>query len=399
MKNVITRNIEWIYAKCASRFYRRDRNLWVFGEWLGKRCCDNSLYFANYVAVNYPEIKCVWIAFEKTDLSLLHPRVKRVVMDTPESKEVLKHAAVAVMNMNMVDFSANMDLYSSSAITVNLWHGVPWKKIGKDALDRSNPIKWIYAYYLLRLQRAKLYVALSDQFAEILHKTYYPTMKNIIKTGYPRNTIFYDNELLKKARDKISCLLREKSGLEVDEQTKIIVYMPTFRDKGVDVFSFGQMSQDERLERILSENNAIIVEKAHFVNAQKDNAKESIRAARVVNASDFCAQELMAASDLLITDYSSCFFDYLLLNRPIIHYLYDYDYYVNKDRGVYYKKEDVICGDAPETLDELFDAIETNLKEPSKNEVLRKQRRAQHITYETSESCKIIFDEINKRLR
>lgn len=399
MKNIVLRNIEWIYAKCASRFYRKNKKLWVFGEWLGKRCCGNSLYFANYVAMNHPEIECVWISFKNIDLSLLHPRVKRVVIDSPEAKDILKHAAVAVMNMNMVDFSQHMDMYCSSAITVNLWHGVPWKKIGKDALDASNPIKWLYAYYLLRMQRAKLYLALSDEFAEILHKTYYPNMKNIIKSGYPRNAFFYDRSLVKNARDKVCCILRDKSNLLIDEQTKIIAYMPTFRDSGVDVFSFGQIGQDERLEKLLIDNNAIIVEKAHFVNAQKGSSENVVNNSRVINAGDVSGQELMAASDLLITDYSSCFFDYLLLDRPIIHFLYDYNYYVNKDRGVYYKKEEVVCGDAPETLDELFEAIEANLKCPDKNEEIRKQRRTRYITYETSDSCKVIFDEIKGRLK
>ena len=51
----------------------------------------------------------------------------------------------------------------------------------------------------------------------------------------------------------------------------------------------------------------------------------------------------MAASDILVTDYSSCFFDFLILDRPIIHFLYDYDYYKEKDRGLYYEKEGVIC--------------------------------------------------------
>ena len=58
----------------------------------------------------------------------------------------------------------------------------------------------------------------------------------------------------------------------------------------------------------------------------------------------------LAAADMLITDYSSCFFDYLITNRPIIHYLYDYDYYVKEDRGVYYDVMDVVAGDTPKTF-------------------------------------------------
>jgi CDP-glycerol glycerophosphotransferase (TagB/SpsB family) len=53
---------------------------------------------------------------------------------------------------------------------------------------------------------------------------------------------------------------------------------------------------------------------------------------------------LLLITDILITDYSSCYFDFTLLNRPIIHFVYDYDEYKNQDRGLYYDLEDVKGG-------------------------------------------------------
>lgn len=106
----------------------------------------------------------------------------------------------------------------------------------------------------------------------------------------------------------------------------------------------------------------------------------------------------MAASDMLVTDYSSCFFDYLLLDRPIIHYLYDYDFYKDKDRGLYYGKEEVVCGPAPETVPELVAAIREGIENPGLHRALRQARMRRFMTYEGPDSCERILQEILKRL-
>ena len=103
---------------------------------------------------------------------------------------------------------------------------------------------------------------------------------------------------------------------------------------------------------------------------------------------------MLAAADVLITDYSSCFFDYLILDRPIIHYLYDYEYYVNSDRGVYYDLMDVVAGDTPKTIQELLTSIAENLKNPKLNHDLRNKRKGEFITYESEANSKIIYERI-----
>ena len=93
---------------------------------------------------------------------------------------------------------------------------------------------------------------------------------------------------------------------------------------------------------------------------------------------------------MLITDYSSCFFDYLILDRPIIHYLYDYNYYANDDRGLYFDKSEVICGQVIESPDDLYDAIVENINNPLLYQELRRERLNTFMEYESPDSCEII---------
>ena len=398
MENKLIKNLLRVCVKVKSGFLKRDPNLWVFGEWMGNRICDNSLYFVNYIAQNHPEIKPVWISKKNVDTILLDPSVHRVEMDTTESQEVLKRAGVAIMNQGRVDFSVGADFNCDGAITVNLWHGVPWKLIGADMARNQKNIQKIKTVYAHWIQKPTLTVALSEDFAQIIGRAFFVKDGNVIRTGYPRNSIFYNSETMEKCRTKAMNLLYAQ-GLAVTDNTKIITYMPTFRDNTQDVFSFKKLDNDPKLCAILQKHNAVIVQRAHFVSSQRNAETVKTDNSRITALDEISSQELLAATDLLITDYSSCFFDYLVLDRPIIHYLYDYEYYANEDRGLYYKKEDVVCGDVAVNEDELLRFLDENLNAPEKNATLRKERKEKYMTYESKDGCRIIYEEILKRLK
>lgn len=269
MANIITRNLKWLTTKAKSHCYRRDPNLWVFGEWFGNRCCDNSLYLANYLAENQPQLQLVWIARKEADTSLLDPSVHRVEMDSREAMDVLHHAGVAVMNQGMNDFTSEIDYHCDGAVTVNLWHGVPWKQIGIDVLQAGSAARRLYGYYLMYLQRADLYLATSDNFGKIMREKYFARKNGVLLAGYPRNAMFYDPNKITACRNKALVQLREK--LSLSDDVKIVTYMPTFRDNTQEVFSFNQLEQDRRLNEILEKHNAVIVQRAHFVSSQRSS--------------------------------------------------------------------------------------------------------------------------------
>ena len=391
---IIIENCQFLITKVWYSFYKRNKDVWAFGEWGGNRCCDNCMYFANYLAESHPEIGLFWITKPSTDLSRLDRRVKVVVMDSKEAAMVLKRAGAVFFAHTLNDITYRHSLYYSGALIVNFWHGVPWKKIGLDMpLSR---LERIYVRYRMKTLEAHLYLSTSKLFTKVFGTAFECKTDEIITAGYPRNSIFYSKEKINNAREHLFAYLVSK-GNNFDKSTKVILYMPTFRDKCQDVFSFDSIMDDERLKSLLENHNAIIIQKAHFVTSQRSQQAE-IGVGRFFQATDFPSQELLAVADILVTDYSSCFFDYLILDRPVLHYLYDYEYYADKDRGLYYPKEDAVCGDVAQNEDQLIDNIAAYLINPKKDHELRVRQLGRFLEYETPHACQEIYAYISKKL-
>ena len=374
--------------------YKRDKDLWVFGEWLGEKCCDNCLYFANYISETYPNIKLVWLSKEGTDLTLLNNRIETVIIDSSVAKTYLRRAGVVLMVHGMSDLTFSDKVYYSGALAVNLWHGIPWKKIHLDT--NYNFFVKLHKLLQTKLCDGNVFLSTSDCFNNIINSAFYCSNRNIINSGYPRNSIFYDNKRIEMCRIKILEYM-SSHGVNTKTDVRIITYMPTFRDRTDKVFSFQELINDLAFQRILDDNNILLIEKNHFVTSHRSNfgTNFSSHYAKIDNIS---SQELLAATDILVTDYSSCFFDYLLMDKPIIHYLYDYSYYSNNDRGLYYTKDEAACGDVVYDKEELIQSILDNLNNPEKDNKLREKQIKKFLQYENIKSSCTIFNNINSRV-
>lgn len=369
----------------------RDKNTWVFGEWFGDRCCDNSFYLANYISENHPEIKTYWVAKKTADVQSLSNKITVLEMDSEDSENVLKTAGAAFMNQGLRDFSSDGRYFFEGGITVNLWHGIPWKKINFDAAKNKSLAADVHHRILSQIDSAQYFLTPSDEMGIRIQSAFLAGRNRQLLAGYPRNSIFYNENKTLLAKNNILDKVFKKSGLN---PKTIIAYMPTFRDNVENVFSFTTLGENARLNSLLQEHDAIIIEKVHFVSSKRGNSVNG--SDRILNMNDVIAAELLAAADILITDYSSCFFDYLLLNRPIIHYIYDYDYYISDDRGVYYTKEEAACGKTPENENELLTAITEYLENPSLDMDLRSRQRSKFWQYDRGNACEDIYNAVRK---
>ena len=372
----------------------RDPLLWLFGEWFGERCNDNCLNMANYVSEYHPEINVFWAAKRQCDCKGLNPKIHIVYFGTRNALNTYRKAGVVFMNQGFGDFSISGFNYFGNALTINLWHGVMWKRIGHDGSRRNNFLYRIYTKMNDFAFGADKYVATSEEYAKVCESAFGAKKAQIIRVGYPRNALFYDEDSIVNARKSILLQLKEETGMPFDDNVKIITYMPTFRDKKDDTFSFESFSEYSELSDVLIKLNAIILQKAHFINQKRNQKNDTEYNDRVFEFNNVDAQILLAATDLLVTDYSSCFFDFLLLDRPIIHFIYDYNYYAVKDRGLYYKYQDVCCGDVVFDKESLIKSIQMNLDLPNKDKSLRTSRLKKYMNYESPRSCEIIFDYI-----
>ena len=396
----ISKRMKQFSVSIESSKAKRQPNLWVFGEWFGTRANDNPCFLANYIVSHYSNIKVYWISNEDGNTKLLDNNIVIVKKDTDSCRKILLKAGASFVNEANSDFDKNDYNYVNGAVTVNLWHGIPWKHIFNDEIKANRFMTLLHRRIFCMFNNAKYWLAPSNDLTSILVHSNFVNPNSIIKSGYPRNSLFYDKEKVKELSVKV------KKSLGINSFSKIVAYMPTFRDKGDEVFNFESLASDPEFSKWLSDNDVYIVQKAHFVNQSKHNLSGvAIDEAnkRIINDNSIAAFELMAAADILVTDYSSCFFDYLILDRPIIHFIYDYDKYANEDRGLYYSADEVCCGDAVKTVEDLKHSLAANLENPDKDKGLRRKRRNRFINYENDHSCEDIYqfvkDKVEKKFK
>ena len=155
------------------------------------------------------------------------------------------------------------------------------------------------------------------------------------------------------------------------------------------------MLSDTEISR-LELSSVKFITKRHNVDLDRDiEEKQQLKIS--FDVSEFTVQEILSAADVLITDYSGVFFDFLLLDRPIIHLLLDYTDYADHDRGLYFSVEKIKCGATVWSEGELFDACDEAIHQDLNSEIRRKQRRVildQELTGASERLARLIFQKI-----
>lgn len=176
---------------------------------------------------------------------------------------------------------------------------------------------------------------------------------DIIEQGYPRNDPFFWPDAKERA-----ALTRSRLGIKNDNRT-VVLYAPTFRDDERKGINWKQrIALDiEKLEAELSDDFVVVV-RFHQLVRQSITTANLQRDDFLVDASTYPdIQELLLASDVLITDYSSAMFDFAALQRPILFYAYDLAKYRGNLRGFYLDFENVAPGPILETTNEITDSL------------------------------------------
>lgn len=214
---------------------------------------------------------------------------------------------------------------------INLWHWEPIKKIilsDKNYFSKNSFYKK-YIYKKLYFNKIRFWITWNKNSKIVLNEAFDNSFKI---TWLPRNNIFFDKKWLYE-------VYNVKELLNLKTYKKIILYTPTWRDNRDSFSPFSDIFL-ENFNNYLNENNYIFLVKWHLWTKNVDISKKS----NIKNISkiDFDIQELLKYTDILITDYSSIYIDFLLTKKPIIFYAFDIDKYLSEDREMYYKYKDVI---------------------------------------------------------
>lgn len=351
-----------------SGFFRRDPRKAVFGAWMGKKFADNPKYLLQHLAAHAPGLKLIWIA-EESVRACIPPDlgIRFVRRGTIEAWRAMLTAGSCFVTHAYTDL-ASYNLMRG-ARRVHLGHGLAIKHMGsKDKPLRSRLLtklrtiwRQFYAY--------DHYAASSPAHREKLlieNATNNIRPNQIIECGQPRIDFLITHANTGRQAELRTRILA-RAGIR--QAGRIIAYLPTFRRPGMPTFSFGAVdpAQNRQLHDILIRQDAVLLEKCHFADGANQKADQSAAPKRVFNLghlTDIDTQELLLISDLLITDYSGCYVDFLVLKRPILHFAYDREYYEKSDRGLYFKLEEIAGGPIVGTFDKLCEkiteALETN---------------------------------------
>lgn len=297
------------------------QNKIIVTSFFGKGYGDNGKYIVDELLKNKKGVKIFWGA-RKQYKNSIPSKVHYVKYFSPK---YFYHLATAKIWMNNSRFVLGT-MKRKNQFYIQLWHGdIAFKKIEADAKD-ALPKDYIKGAKN-DSKMADLMISGSDFFTDLCRKSFWYNGQ-ILECGCPRNDIFFN----KKSCDDFYSKIRNYYILS--KNTKILLYAPTFRkDYTTKYYDIAYISALKTLQKKFGGNWKILV-RLHPNIAEKA-ANMKIWNSNIIDATKYPdAQELLIASDIVITDYSSVAFDFALLRRPVFLFAPDYNLY-NKDRGFY----------------------------------------------------------------
>lgn len=380
---------DWVWEK--------DDDLVVFTGLEGRWYTDNSRYlFEDFVRKRSDKLRIVWVTRNDKLIEEMNSKPEY------QGRFVHQYSAEGVITLlrarTVINCFWTYDLpllFSRRTTTVQLWHGIPIKAIGlqeKRFVGRSRKLLyklWMesqYTYWVASSEADKRTTMLCTELPE----------DRVIVAGYPRNdTLVRQRDRPDgKALEKLPCLSKTT-----------ILYAPTWRTKAVvKIFPFENLDLSQ-LDALLEEFDAHLLLRGHYVddvrmrNGSIDYDGLSSERVHLANRDLFDdVQELLPHVDVLISDYSGIWVDYLLLERPIIFIPYDLEDYT-KETGLMYDYDEITPGPKVKGFQEFMDALRAYLSEPSKDADERARVKKMFHEHDDGKACERLFEFVSKKTR
>lgn len=337
-----------LFTACLEHFgqIRPDSHIWLFSSTDNSHYNYNSRYLFEYVKENLPEITPLFVINDPELRNSLSSKYGKQYFIETESIQGIRQALSAGVWFTSAGLPAYGTGLHKKRLIINLWHGVPLKKI---ALLDPNLKKAARIYFKKIFSENYTYIlTTSHELIPLMARSFAVSEDKIKVWGQPRNDgLFQKND----CREILGQLFPD-----LPEYTKTVLYAPTFRDYGqVQLFPFKDFDQ-KQLEAFLDEKNMLLFIRTHV--AEQGSAApylgKRIRFLGNEQAEDVTG--ILNIFDCLITDYSSIYIDYLLTDKPMIFLPYDRQQYLD-GRGMNFDYDDVTPGPKPETFNDFLDAL------------------------------------------
>lgn len=330
-----------LFANLLKFIVLPEDNLILFVSFGGRKYDDSprSIYEEMLDDHRFDGYKLVWAFNDPTGFDL--PRGEKIKTDSLQYYLTALKARSWVTNTTV---ERGLNFKGRHTFYFNTWHGTPIKKLGSDIAGSSK------SFSMKGEWGVDVMTAQSTYEADIFSKVFGLQLDKFLICGLPRN------DSLANATEEKQRLMQQKIGLP--EGKKVILYAPTYReyerDKNLNCVMDAPIDFTKWQEAL--GDGYVILLRAHYEVASVLTAKGAEGFVYDVSAYPVL-NELMIASDMLISDYSSIYFDYSILDKPMICYAYDYAEYIEK-RGLYFDiREELLGGSVSEQ--ELLDLVKS----------------------------------------
>lgn len=320
---------------------------WVFVEsFFGKSYSDSPKYLYEYLYDTYGDkYHYIWCLNKRAKEMKGHPPICK--RHTLRYVYYLSRSKYIICNTRQPAWFKKRE----EVMFLETWHGTPLKKLAFD-LDDIHAASQNHKTMFYRQGKAWNYLISANRFStDVFERAFCVPREKIIEVGYPRNDILYSERA-----DEIAKEVKKEFG--IPEGKRVILYAPTWRDNqfyGKGKYKFTLAMDLERMRKEFGKDSVILLRTHYYIADSLDlTGLEDF----VYNGSTYNdVSRLYLASDICITDYSSVFFDYANLRRPMLFFAYDYEDYKDEIRGMYFDMNTELPGPIVQTNDELVDAL------------------------------------------
>lgn len=386
-----------LFARLLNPFVKVQPKCWVFGADYGKTYREGSKYLLQYMLQEHPDYDCCFVTQNPEVMRKLRAQGIRCVDNLSVEGIRTIARAEAVFTTQAVD-DIRFAYRKPGRHHFYLVHGQPFKvavkSLTQDYLNEVRPERQRWTKRLM--DRLYLYLlqgndfddvdfvsATSDFLVPYSHKDFgEETEVKVI--GSPRNDALF-----------AASFCQEEPWPADFAGHKIITYMPTHRKYGRGDLSPLPFLGNEEVQQWLREHNYLLLVKQHPNMIPQLKGLKQTDVIRDITTLPLDPQVILCHTDVLITDYSSVWIDFLLLRRPLLFYLYDD--FVHEDVGYYYDFKQDFPGHFCQTEAEMFQLLQQVEASP---DALRptSQTVAKYHKYQDGNSCQRYFEAIRKIL-
>jgi CDP-glycerol glycerophosphotransferase len=323
---------------------------------------------------NYENYTHYWVVKKGTYIPqecLNVPNVKFIILNSKEYCEKLSSCKYLINNTTFPDYF----IRKTDQFYLNTWHGIPLKTLGKDMKGKIRQYKNIQRNFL--------------QSTHILSPNKYTTEKllvahdidglypgEIIEGGYPRWEL-----------SLTACKQELWEFLNLNSEKNVILYAPTWRGElgSINAEKDDTIKKIKELSALLSNEFELIVKTHYLVSTDLKN----LNLGCYLVDSKVDSNELLSIVDILITDYSSILFDFILLDKPLIIFADDEDDY-KSNRGLYFELDRIpakLCRDIVDVADSVRD---TDWHKKLRLDIINFKQR--FLEFGSHNACKLVVD-------